>query len=462
MKFHRSLVVLTLAAFSVLGAWGGNRVLRATELKRARGSGDIAIPKELKQHDLEIAAWGRALAVDPASAISLGMLAALHLQRARETGSDNDYYRSEQYARRSLALRVNRNARTYVTLASTLMAEHKFAEAEFVAGNAVEYDPGVPEYLALLSEVRLELGDYAGARKSFDSLYRFRSTLSIAPRLARWAELNGRTPEAFRILRSAVAAADGRLDIPTEQIAWFHFRLGDLELRNGRFNRARREFERGLEIEPSDYRILGGLAKLSLLEDDPDRAIAYGEHAIAVKLDPATLGTLGDAFLAKGDSAGADENFRTMEVAVRGQPGAYHRAWSLFLLDHDRRVGEVYCKAMAEIATRKDIYGYDIVGWSLYKLGRPAEAAEKLRAALQLGTRDPLLYYHAGMIERALGKRDEAIAFLSAALRINSRFDNTQRLVARATLDSLEAEARAEATGVAAATPPIRSTLEAR
>jgi tetratricopeptide (TPR) repeat protein len=439
MRFDRSLTALTLAGCSILTVWGGNRVLRAAELERARGSADISAPRELKRHDLEISAWSHALAVDPASAISLGMLAALHLQRARETGNDADFLRAEEYARRSLALRVNRNARTYVTLASALMAEHRFTEAESVAKSAVAYDPGVPGYVALLAEVRLEVGDYAGARESFDSLSRFRSTLSIAPRLARWAELNGHTSAAFSILRSAVAVADTRLDIPTEQIAWFHFRLGDLELRNGRFNRARREFERGLDVEPADYRILGGLARLSLLQDDPDRAIAYGERAIAVKLDPATLGILGDAFLAKGDSAAAHETFRTMEIAVRGQPGAYHRAWSLFLLDHNRRIEEVYCKAVDELATRKDIYGYDILGWSLYRLGRHAEAAHNLRAALQLGTRDPLLYYHAGMIERALGHRTEAIGFLAAALRINPRFDYTQSPVARATLDSLSA-----------------------
>jgi len=445
MRIHRQLAILAFAGFAILSAWGGNRIVRAADLKRAREVPSIASPRELERHNLEIAAWSRALAVDPGSAISLEMLAALHLQRARETGNDADYLRAEQYARRSLALRINRNARTYVTLASTLMAEHRFVEAESVASRAVAYEPGVPEYLALLAETQLELGSYEKARQAFDSLQRFGSTLSIAPRLARWAELNGRTAAAFQILGDAVAAADTRLDIPTEQIAWFHFRLGDLEMRNRRFRRARQEFERGLETEPGDYRILGGLARLSLLEDDPDQALAYGERAIAIKLDPATLGIMGDAFLAKGDTAAAEENLRTMEIAVRGQPGAYHRAWSLFLLDHNRRVDEVYCKALAELATRKDIYGYDILGWSLYRLGRYAEAAANLRSALQLGTHDPLLYYHAGMLESALGHQKEAIAFLASALRINPRFDYTQHRIARATLDSLsriEAPAR--------------------
>lgn len=441
MRMSRGSIILalvTLTSVAGLFAWSDRSAAHAAESARSRATLDALSPRELQRHNLEIAAWSRALAVDPASAISLGMLAALHLQRARETGDDADYQRAEQYARRSLSLRVNRNAKTYLTLASTLMAEHRFAEADTVASNAVAADPGRPEYLALRAEVRLELGDYERAGAVFDSLYRFRSKLSIAPRLARWAELNGRTDEAFHILRTSVAEADTRQDIPVEQAAWFHFRLGDLALRNGRFRLARKEFDRGLQIEPTDYRILGGLARLSLLEGDPDQAIAYGERAIAIKLDPATLGVMGDAFLARHDTVAADENFRTLEIAVRGQPGAYHRAWSLFLLDHHRRIAEVHEKALAELSTRRDIYGYDIIAWSLFKLGRYAEAAEYMRAALRLGTRDALLYYHAGMIEHALGHNSEAAAFLTAALRINDRFDYTQHVVARATLDSLE------------------------
>ncbi len=436
MKRKRFVLVAgILGAFALVAA--AARTLRAIELKNARGPVEMPAPRDLANHDRQIAAYSHALKVDPQSAISLGMLAGLYLQRARETGNESDYFRAEQFAKRSLALRVNRNAKTFVTLSTTLMAQHRFAEAEQVARLAVEYDPSVPQYLALLAEAQLELGNYAGARQSFKALSSYRSNLSIAPRLARWEELTGDTDEAFRLLRKSTAAADTRQDIPTEQLAWFHFRLGDIEMRNGKFRRARSEFDRGLEIEPSDYRLLGGLAKLSLLEGDADRAIAFGERGIALKLDPATLGILGEAFLLKGDTAAAEENLKTMEIAVRGQPGAYHRAWSLFLLDHGRRLEEVHQNAIAELTTRQDIYGYDILAWSSYRLGRYEEAAESMRLALQLGTKDPILYYHAGMIERALKHEHEAKLFLEAALRINSRFDYRQSRIAQAALDSL-------------------------
>ena len=404
---------------------------------RSEGAAET-VPKDLARHDLQIAAYSHALEVDPESAVALAQLAGLYLQRARETGEDGDYQKAAEFARRSLALRVNRNAKTFVTLATALMAQHEFAEAERVAKLAVGYDGTTPQYRALLSEAQLELGNYESARESFNTLGDYRSHLSIASRLVRWHELNGDVEGAFRIMRLSVKQADSRRDLPNEQVAWFHYRLGDMEMRNGKFRRARTEFERGLKIEPADYRILGGLAKLSLLEGNPDQAISYAQRGIALKLDPATLGILGEAFLVQGDTASAEENMRTMEIAVRGQPGAYHRAWSLFLLDHGRRLQEVNANALDELDTRKDIYGYDIVAWSFYRLGRSSEAATYMRLALQLKTKDPMLYYHAGMIEKSLGHTREASRFLQSALEINPDFDYFQSRIARAALDSLE------------------------
>lgn len=440
MKTRKSDLTIGIAVIVALIA-GGTTTLRAFELRNPPSDSETPEPRDLAGHDLQIAAYTNALEVDPQSAIALGQLAGLYLQRARETGEDADFQRAEDFARRSLDLRVNRNAKTFVTLASSLLAQHEFAEAEMIARLAVEYDPTIPQYRALLAEVQVELGNYDAAREQFKSVAANRAHLSIASRVARWYELNGNVDEAFRLMRRSVKAADTRGDIPNEQVAWFHYRLADMEMRNGKFRRARKEFERGLEIEPADYRILGGLAKLSLLEDKPDRAIAYAERGIAIKLEPAALAILSEAFLAKGDTAAAEEISRTMDVVVRGQPGAYHRGWSLSLLDHGRRPAEVNRNALSELATRKDIYGYDVVAWSFYRLGRHREAAEYMRHALRLGTRDPVLYYHAGMIEEALGNSREAAGFLRAALKINPRFDLFQARIAKATLDSLTTEA---------------------
>jgi tetratricopeptide (TPR) repeat protein len=437
-----------ISALLVTGVIAGGGWFGAHRLSAFEPSPDEAGPtasatmSEIADRDTQIRVWSVALAQDSGSAIALSQLAALYLQRARESGDDRNYNQAEDYARRSLKLRVNRNGPAFVTLAAALVAQHRFQEAEVVARDLVAFDPDVPQYRAQLGEIQMELGRYDAARQSFDSLYNVRTHLSIAPRLARWAEINGNVSYARKLLSDALDAARLRRELPREQLAWFHLRLGDIDLRNGHTRRARSLFETGLKIEPDDYRLLDAMSHLEAVEGSPRKAIEYGERGIAIKLDPATLGTIGDAYAALGDSARAEQYHKTMEMAVAGQPGAYHRAWSLFLLDHNRSISEVLANVRAEIETRKDVYGYDLLAWAFHKEHRDAEAREAMMLARRLGTRDAMLFYHAGMIERSLGDAGRARYFLRLALEVNPSFHPRHPIEIRAVLDSIESEPR--------------------
>jgi hypothetical protein len=59
--------------------------------------------------------------------------------------------------------------------------------------------------------------------------------------------------------------------------------------------------------------------------------------------------------------------------------------------------------------------------------------------ALALGTRDAMLFYHAGMIERALCQDEKAREHLEGALQANPYWHPFQPAEARAVLDSLRA-----------------------
>jgi len=225
--------------------------------------------------------------------------------------------------------------------------------------------------------------------------------------------------------------------MPREQVAWFDLRLGDLALRAGKLDQAERELEAGLEILPGDYRLLGTLARLHADRHDWRLAADAGELAVSRALDPATLGLLHDAWAALGDTAKAEEYYRAMAVAVLHQPGPYHRAWSLFLLDHDREVPRVLGNVESELRTRRDIYGYDLLAWALHKSGRDTEARAPMARALSLGTRDAMLYFHAGMIDRSLGDTASARVRFETALAINPSWHPSQPAEARAVLDSL-------------------------
>ena len=388
--------------------------------------------------NLDIEFYRRRIQRDPRSARDYAQLAGLYLQRARETADNGDLLRAERNARRSLGLRTARNGAALGVLASSLLAQHRFSEARGAAERLVTEDSSSIAARALLAETQLELGEYRSAGRLLGSLRTYQENLSVAPRLARWEELRGNAPEARRLLRAARDRAARSHGLPAEQLAWFDLRLGDLALRNGHLAEAERELRRGLAVLPDDHRILGTLARLEACRRRWASAIDYGERALASALDPATLGLVGDAYAAMGDTGKAREYYHTMEVAVLRQPGPFHRAWSLFLLDHDRDVPGVLAKVQQEIRSRRDIYGYDLLAWALHQTGNDKEATIAMDRALALGTRDAMLFYHAGMIARARGDRSRAAHYLTQALEVNPYWDPIQPARARAVLDSLD------------------------
>lgn len=394
---------------------------------------------EAEIRDQDIAFYERRAAEDTTSASDRARLAALYLQRGRATGDFADYGRAERLARGSLALRTERNGQTFVLLSSALLARHAFAEALAVARRADSLNPGVPGHVALLGEIELETGDYVAASAHFSAIGFSGEDLTVAARLARWHELTGRVDVARRLLRSATRKVDRRDDLPREEVSWFHYRLGEIELRSGRLDAADSAFRRGLSIFPSDYRILSGLARLAAARQRWTEAIDYGNQAIAIQLDPATLGTISEAYGALGDTAQAAQYVRAMSASALAQPGPIHRAWGLFLLDQGRPhdVRRVLAKSRVEVRTRQDVYGYDLLAWALHKQGRNIPARAAIQRALAQHTEDAQLFYHAGMIERALGDSAAARRYLEQALRTNPYFSATQAAIARAALEAL-------------------------
>jgi tetratricopeptide (TPR) repeat protein len=391
--------------------------------------------------DLDIAFFTERVQRDPTGASDLARLGALYLARGRETGDPRDALLAEEAARTSLHNRAVRNGGASSVLQSALLSQHRFDEALGFAIAARDAEPEKPALRAAVGEIRMELGQYDSARVAFSDLHATLGDLAIAPRLARWAEIQGQPDKALRMLRAALANATREPSMPREQLAWYHLRVGDVELRTGHPAAADTAYLAGLAVHPGDYRLLSALARSALVQRRWRDAIATGERAIAATLDPATLGTLSDAYAAIGDTAKSAEYARVLDVAVLRQPGAYHRAWSLFLLDHDRHVSTVARKIREELKTRHDVYAYDLLAWSLHKQGRDREAALAMENALREHTEDAQLFYHAGMIDHALGDTSAARTMLSRALAVNPYFHPTQPDQARAILASIGAPA---------------------
>lgn len=378
---------------------------------------------------------GRANA-DPQGASDRARLAGLYLQRSRETGDFEDYRRAEALARESIAIRSNRNSHAYRMLAAALLTQHRFAEAKLAAEELVARFPEEPAHRALLGEIQLELGQYADARATFRSLRREHEHMAVAPRLARYAEMTGDRSGEEAALRSVAHQARYRGDLPREQVAWFQLRLADHQVRYGELDAAVETIRIGLAEEPGDFRLVALLARIEALRGNWRAAIIQGER-LGDAADLRTLALLGDAHAALGDSAGAERRYRQLEASVAERPEPFNRQWSQFRVEHGRELPAMVRLLRQESSERPDMLGFELLAWAEYQSGNLAAARAAMRRALSVGTQEGTLYFRAGMIEHALGNRDEARRHLRHALELNPRFHHLYADVARQTLKKL-------------------------
>ena len=334
---------------------------------------------------------------DAWSAADRAALAMLYLQRGRETGEYADFQRAEQAARAALKLRHERNGKAMLALASSLLAQHRFVEARAAAEDLLRFDPSQIGNRALLAEIMLELGDYDGVEPEFRMLEAHEENLAVAPRVARWHEIHGRNGRARTILHAAATASLLRADLPAEQKAWFHLRIADHELRNGRIAAAERAIQTGLKSNPGDFRLLSMRARAWAAREQWERALldidAVGEQA-----DLATLALGGEAALAMGQSERAQSFFRRVEEQARAKPEPFARQWTQYCLERRLYLDETVATLEAELRIRPDVLGHQLLAVGYQLQGRSAEARATIQGALRVKTQDALLQYQASRI----------------------------------------------------------------
>ena len=140
-----------------------------------------------------------------------------------------------------------------------------------------------------------------------------------------------------------------------------------------------------------------------------------------------TIILLGDIYKLKGNLDKARQQYDLVEVIEQrlGVAGDQKRL-ALMWADQDTRIDEALLIAQGELSVRNDIYTADVLAWCLYRKGRYREAKMAIAKAMRLKTKDARILYHAGMIEKELGNRQEAAKLLKSALELNPKFDLIQ------------------------------------
>ncbi|MEP6474367.1 MAG: hypothetical protein ABJC74_11625 [Gemmatimonadota bacterium] len=391
-----------------------------------RSTAAIERTRDLAILDQRIEFYAARVVKEPHGALDIGRLSALYLQRGRQTGSYEDLSRAETAARTSYGNRKARNSGAAMVLAQSLLAQHQYLESYAVTCSVAALDSTEIEPRALKAELELELGRYSDAAASFKSLEAQKRQLPVATRYARWLEIGGHDIEAREMLFAAESLASKQFRMPSEQRAWFHLRVADFALRHGRLAEAASALSRGYDVAPDDYRLQALQARLDAARDDWPGVLRAGNQTIAQVLDPATLGLMADAAAIQGDSAGSAQYARTMLVAVAAQPGPYHRAAALYLLDHHGDLPEVLRRTEADARVRQDVYGLELLAWAQYRNGQVAAAMQTIDRVLATGVNDAQIEFHASEIASANGDNARA-----ATLRSKARSDNASLVALR-------------------------------
>ncbi|MCA1614746.1 MAG: tetratricopeptide repeat protein [Acidobacteria bacterium] len=360
------------------------------------------------------------------------LLAAAYMQKAREAEDFGVNAKAMEALDRSLRLAPD-NYDALKLRAKLLLTFHRFEEGLEVARRAQALNPRDHDNYGALTDALVELGEYTAAVEAAQMMVDLRPDTSSYARVSYLRWLHGDTRGAVEAMRLAAQSVGPQ---EPERVAWCHVQLGEALLSTGEAAEAEREFDRALFVFPGYGAALDAKARARVRAGDLEGALEIyrGEHEADPSADTALA--LGDLYAKLGREDEAARHYATFESLEPENAAAENDMHHLvaYWTDHDKNLDEALALARKERERRKDVYTCDALAWALYKKGLYAEAKAASEEALRLGTRDPRLLYHAGMIAYALGERGRGADYLRQALAINPAFDVLQADVARRTL----------------------------
>lgn len=387
-----------------------------------------------------IAFWQQRVEQRPQSAVDHTLLGQALARKARTIGDGSTYQQAEAALRRALELNPQYLPAT-LSLADVLIALHEFEAARELANMVID-KPRATQAYATIGDAQLALGNYAKAEAAYRTLLERSPDQLALSRMAILADINGDPEQALALMQNAADTARKAGEY-RDSLAWYEYQLGELQFKAGRIAAAKTHYQAAHDLSNGSYLSLAALGKVHAAQGGYPAAIDLYEQAVAIVPQPDILAALGDVYAVSGQDELAQQQYAT--VAYIGKLATineqtYNRQLARFYTDHDIELERALELARAEIEIRRDIYGYDSAAWAAYKLGQLAEAQTWIEAAMERGTRDASLFYHAGMIAHAQGRNADAAQLLNKALAINPHFDLLQAQIAEATLEELRTQ----------------------
>jgi tetratricopeptide (TPR) repeat protein len=339
--------------------------------------------------DVEIRFWQGRVAGDAEDHISAVRLGQAFLRKARESG-EFKWYREAERAMETALARSPQDYRAQVSLAETLVAQHRFRDAIAVANRAIAAHPREPSGYGVIGDAHLESGNLDEAARAYSTLEQLAPGFAADTRQAKLAHGRGDASTARERLTRAIAHA--RLtDAPVEAIVWCQVFLGSIEMESDAWTAAERLYEDASRAQPSSVLALEHLAELRVAQKRYTEATGLYGRAIALAPRPEFFHDLGDALRAAGETARAEDAYAKalagyLDAVDRGDPG-YFRRLSAFYTDVRRDGTKAVMWARRDLEIRQDAETYATLAHALQAAGSAADAREASERARAMNPR---------------------------------------------------------------------------
>lgn len=372
----------------------------------------------------------------PGDWVTWGQLGEAYVQEAKITVNPMYYPKALGVIKKSLSIKgKGENYVADTAMASLLAADHKFARSLSWSTRAQKIDGYNAAIFGIKADALTQLGRYDDAKKAIQRELDLQPGTPAFARASYAFELEGNVDRATSLMRQALDAGETPYD---KGFAYYY--LGNLAFNyGGDASKALTLFEKGLKVDPTYSALREGKAKAEAALGRTKPALADWKKVVAAVPQPMYVREYGEYLQSLGkDKLAAQQYalFRQEERLFEANGVLLELEPALYNADHHHpKLALKY--GTSGVKRRPFLEVQDALAWAYHRNGDEAKAMSWEHKAMAEGMRNALFFFHAGMIEKAMGQSADARRDLSTALSINPHFSPLQAPIAKRTLASL-------------------------
>jgi tetratricopeptide (TPR) repeat protein len=307
----------------------------------------------------------------------------------------------------------------YLLKANAAFKLHKLAEVD-AALRALPSVFDCDEGRLIRADLDFQRGDYLAAENGYAEVLRYERSWGA---LARLAHLRGKMGQGADADRLYEEAQDQLTAKEMRAYAWLEVQRGFLHFARGRHGEARLHYQRADKAYPGYWLVEEHIAELLGAEGRYEEAAAICQRIVSTVDRPDLDQAIGELYELAGCSGFALSWKQRalsayLDSARRGEVHYYHH-----LVDYYTDVAEDGSEAVKwaykDLQLRENFGTRAALAWALYHDGRFSDAARWIDSALASGVVDARLYFWAGDIYSAAGKRLEGHELRQRAINLN-------------------------------------------